>query len=171
MEFSILYAIPRTELLDRFFLGVNQIAGSYGQFWLILAVIFLLFRKTRMIGIAMLISYVLVFILGQYGLKNLFSRMRPCQIDQTFALLVDRPSSPSFPSTHSGWAFGAATAVFLGNRKLGVLALIWASLIAFSRMYLFLHFPTDVLTGIVFGAIMGIIAFRITACISSRRTR
>ncbi len=65
MEFQFLYAIPRTEVLDTFFLTINKITGSYGQLWVIIAVILLLFKKTRKIGVAVLVSYVLVFVLGQ----------------------------------------------------------------------------------------------------------
>ena len=171
MEFQFLYAIPRTEVLDSFFLAINKITGSYGQLWVVIAVILLFFKKTRKIGAAVLISYVFVYVFGQYGLKNLFSRMRPCQIDETFELLVSRPSSSSFPSTHSAWAFGGAVAIFLGNKKGGILALIWAALIAFSRMYLFLHFPTDVLAGIIFGSLMGIIATKLVAIITKKFSR
>ncbi|MBR1566393.1 MAG: phosphatase PAP2 family protein [Oscillospiraceae bacterium] len=96
--------------------------------------------------------------MGQLVLKNLISRPRPCQIDLDFALLVSRPSSSSFPSTHSAWAFGAATAIFMQHRKTGVAAFIAAALIAFSRLYMFLHYPTDVLAGIVLGIALGALA-------------
>lgn len=162
MEFSFLYAIPRTAVLDSFFLAVTKIAGSYGQLWLIVAAVLLVFKKTRKAGVAVLLAYAAVFLIGQYGLKNLVSRPRPCQIDLDFALLVDRPSSSSFPSTHSAWAFGAATAVFMQHKKSGIAAFIAAALIAFSRMYLFLHFPTDVLAGIVLGIALGVLANWIT---------
>ncbi|MBR3098176.1 MAG: phosphatase PAP2 family protein [Clostridia bacterium] len=162
MEFSFLYAIPRTAVLDSFFLAVTKIAGSYGQLWVIVAAVLLVFKKTRKAGVAVLLAYAAVFLIGQYGLKNLVSRPRPCQIDLDFALLVDRPSSSSFPSTHSAWAFGAATAVFMQHKKSGIAAFIAAALIAFSRMYLFLHFPTDVLAGIVLGIALGVLANWIT---------
>ena len=162
MEFSFLYAIPRTAVLDSFFLAVTKIAGSYGQLWVIVAAVLLVFKKTRKAGVAVLLAYAAVFLIGQYGLKNLVSRPRPCQIDLDFALLVDRPSSSSFPSTHSAWAFGAATAVFMQHKKSGIAAFIAAALIAFSRMYLFLHFPTDVLVGIVLGIALGVLANWIT---------
>ena len=162
MEFSFLYAIPRTAVLDSFFLAVTKIAGSYGQLWVIVAAVLLVFKKTRKAGVAVLLAYAAVFLIGQYGLKNLVSRPRPCQIDLDFALLVDRPSSSSFPSTHSAWAFGAATAVFMQHKKSGIAAFIAAALIAFSRMYLFLHFPTDVLAGIVLGIALGMLANWIT---------
>ena len=162
MEFSFLYAIPRTAALDSFFLAVTKIAGSYGQLWVIVAAVLLVFKKTRKAGIAVLLAYAAVFLAGQFGLKSLISRPRPCQIDLDFALLVDRPSSSSFPSTHSAWAFGAAAAIFMQHKRLGVAALIAAALIAFSRMYLFLHFPTDVLAGIALGIALGVLADRIT---------
>ena len=163
MEFSFLYAIPRGSVLDAFFLGVTKIAGSYGQFWVVIALLLLIFKKTRRAGIALLIAYVGVFLLGQYGLKNLISRPRPCQIDTAFPLLVSRPSSSSFPSTHSAWAFGGATAIFLQHKKAGIAAYVAAVLIGFSRLYLFLHFPTDVLFGAAMGVALGFAADRFTA--------
>ena len=162
MEFSFLYAIPRTEVLDSFFLGLTRVAGSYGQLWLIIAALLLIFKKTRKAGISVLIAYLAVYLLGQIILKQLISRPRPCQIDQAFALLVARPSSSSFPSTHSAWAFGAATAIFMQHRKLGAAAYAVAALIAFSRMYMFLHFPTDVLFGTALGIALGVLAHWIT---------
>ena len=158
MEFSFLYAIPRTAVLDSFFLAVTKIAGSYGQLWVIVAAALLIFKKTRKAGVAAILAYAAVFLVGQLGLKNLISRPRPCQIDPDFALLVSRPSSSSFPSTHSAWAFGAATAIFMQHKKAGVGAFVAAALIAFSRLYLFLHFPTDVLAGIVLGIALGVLA-------------
>ncbi|MBP3736449.1 MAG: phosphatase PAP2 family protein [Lachnospiraceae bacterium] len=161
MELSILYAIPRFELLDSFFLILTKIAGSYGQLCLVTGILLTVFRKTRRTGIAVLIAYVGVLVFGQLILKNLIDRPRPCHIDQAFALLVNRPTSSSFPSTHSAWAFGAATAIFLRYRKAGTAAFVVAACIAFSRMYLFLHFPTDVLCGAALGAVLGIAATKI----------
>ena len=171
MEFSFLYAIPRTEVLDSFFLGLTRVAGSYGQLWLIIAALLLIFKGTRKAGISVLIAYMAVYLLGQIILKQLISRPRPCQIDQAFALLVARPSSSSFPSTHSAWAFGAATAIFMRHRKLGAAAYAVAALIAFSRMYMFLHFPTDVLFGTALGIALGVLAHWITKALWKRFAR
>lgn len=171
MEFSFLYAIPRTEVLDSVFLGLTRVAGSYGQLWLIIAALLLIFKKTRKAGISVLIAYLAVYLLGQIVLKQLISRPRPCQIDQTFAMLVARPSSSSFPSTHSAWAFGAATAIFMQHRKLGAAAYAVAALIAFSRMYMFLHFPTDVLFGTALGIALGVLAHWITKALWKRFAR
>ena len=168
MEFSFLYAIPRGSVLDAFFLGVTKIAGSYGQFWVVIALLLLIFKKTRRAGVAVLIAYIGVFLLGQYGLKNLISRPRPCQIDTAFPLLISRPSSSSFPSTHSAWAFGGATAIFLQHRKAGIAAYVIAVIIGFSRLYLFLHFPTDVLFGAAMGVALGFAADRLTGFIGRK---
>ena len=171
MEFSFLYAIPRGSVLDAFFLGVTKIAGSYGQFWVVIALLLLIFKRTRRAGVAVLIAYIGVFLLGQYGLKNLISRPRPCQIDTAFPLLVSRPSSSSFPSTHSAWAFGGATAIFLWHKKAGIAAYVAAVLIGFSRLYLFLHFPTDVLFGAGMGVSLGFAADRIAAFAAKKLKR
>ena len=161
MELSFLYSIPRTGLLDSFFLIVTKIAGSYGQLWVVVGLALLIPKRTRWTGIAVLISYVGVFIFGQMILKNLISRPRPCHIDQAFNMLVARPTSSSFPSTHSAWAFAGATAIFMKYKKAGIAAFVVAALIAFSRMYMFLHYPTDVLCGMIFGILLGIAADKI----------
>ena len=168
MELSFLYAIPRTQILDSIFLLITKIAGSYGQLWVVVGLALLIPKKTRWTGIAVLISYVGVYIFGQMILKNLISRPRPCQVDQTFEMLVARPSSSSFPSTHSAWAFAGATAIFMKYKKAGIAAFVVAALIAFSRMYMFLHYPTDVLCGIIFGILLGIAADKICDVVKKR---
>lgn len=159
MDFSILYFIQsiRTDFLDNFMLVLTKIAGSYGQIWLCVAVLLLIFKKTRKAGIAVLLSYGFVYLFGQMVLKDLIARPRPCHIDETIALLIDRPSSFSCPSTHSAWAFGAATAIVCFSKKIGIPAFVVAAIIGFSRLYLFVHFPTDVLAGIALGVLCGLI--------------
>lgn len=163
MDFNILYFIQslRTPLLDKVFVTITSIPGNYGQMWVALAVLLLLFKKTRKCGIVMLLSYGLVYGMGQYILKDLIARPRPCHLDETIELLISRPNSYSCPSTHSGWAFAAATSIYLFNSKYGILTYVFASLVAFSRMYLFVHFPSDVLIGIVLGILFAIISERI----------
>ena len=170
MEFSILYAIPRTQILDSIILIITKIAGSYGQLWAVVGAALLIPKKTRRTGIAVLISYVGVFVFGQLILKNLFDRPRPCHIDQAFKLLVDRPTSSSFPSTHSAWAFAGATAIFMKYKKPGIAVCVVAALIAFGRMYLFLHFPSDVLCGIILGIVIGIAADKICDMVAEKRS-
>ena len=161
VELSFLYAIPRTELLDTIFLVITKISGSYGQLWVFLGLALLIPKKTRTTGIAVLLSWVFVSVFCHYVLKNLIDRPRPCDVDMAFALLVDRPAGSSFPSAHSAQAFAAATAIFAKYKKAGIAALVAAALVAFSRLYMFVHFPTDVLCGVVLGILVGIAAYRI----------
>ena len=158
MDFSILYFIQsiRTDFLDNFVVTLTKIAGNYGQVWLYVAVLLLIFKKTRKAGIAVLLSYGFVYLLGQMVLKDLIARPRPCHLDETVALLIERPSSFSCPSTHSAWAFGSATAIVCFSKKIGIPAFVVAAIIGFSRLYLFVHFPSDVLVGIVLGVICGL---------------
>ena len=168
MDFSILYAIQgiRTDGLDRFIQALTKVAGSYGQIWLILAAILCVFPRTRRGGICVFLAYALTFVAGQMVLKDLIARPRPCHIDETVQLLVSRPSSYSCPSTHTAWSFAAATAIVLNNKALGIAAFVPAVLIAFSRLYLFVHFPTDVLLGAALGALMGVCAnAAVRACV------
>ncbi len=106
----------------------------------------------------MLLAYASVFLIGQFGLTSLIFCPQACQIDLDFALPVADPSRSSFPSTHSAWAFGAAAAICMQHRKAGVAAFIAAALIAFSRLYTFLHFSADVLAGIALGVMPGALA-------------
>lgn len=161
MDFSILYAIQKwhTPWLDQAILALTQAVGSNGQIWLVIGLILCIFKKTRRCGAAVLLSYVFVLLTGQMILKDLIARPRPCQIDRTVALLVGCPNSYSCPSTHAAWSFAGATAIFIHYKKWGGVALAAAVVIAFSRLYLFVHFPTDVLFGAVLGAACGAAAF------------
>ena len=97
-------------------------------------------------------ALVLYLVAGDCILKPLFARPRPCDVNTAITILVKRPHGHSFPSGHTASAFAAAFALWLQNRKLGVPALVLAAFIAFTRLYLYVHFPTDVL-GLALGAL------------------
>ena len=105
-------------------------------------------------GGCMLISIGIGFLLGNVALKNMVARQRPCWLDPSVGLLVQVPRDFSFPSGHSMVGFEGAVSIFMFNRKWGIPALMLAVLIAFSRLYLFVHFPTDVLAGAVLGTVI-----------------
>ena len=160
MDFSILYAIQaiRSPAFDQIMLFITKLMGSYGQIWLFVALGLIIFKKTRKMGICVLVSYILVLVVGHVCLKDLIARPRPCHLDESIELLVKRPTSFSCPSTHTAWAFAGATSIYLYLKKAGIITFIIAAIMGFSRMYLFVHFPTDVLFGIVLGVVLAIVA-------------
>ena len=124
--------------------------GDKGVFWAGCALMLCCFKKTRATGVLMLTALAATYLIGTLGLKNLFARARPCAVfpQKTFLFC---PNGPSFPSGHAFSSFAAAGVLFFRREKGAVFALVLAFLIAFSRVYLYVHFPTDVLTGGVMG--------------------
>ena len=96
-------------------------------------------------------------LIGNEILKPLIARARPCHIDMAVELLVERPTSFSFPSGHTCSSAVGATVLTLANKKFGYAAIPVAALIAFSRLYVFVHFPTDVLVGAILGITLGLV--------------
>lgn len=161
MEFEILYRIQEMHaaFLNPIMIGVSAL-GNNGLIWILGAVVLLFFKKTRRCGILMLVSMAVCFVAGNMCIKNLVQRPRPCQIDQTVQLLIPIPSEYSFPSGHTLHGFTAATIIFLHHRRAGIAALLLAAVIAFSRMYLFVHFPTDILGGLILGVLAAVIVYK-----------
>ena len=108
-------------------------------------------KKHRNTGLQVLLTMLVTFVVGNLILKNLFHRSRPCAIDPSVELLLPYPSEYSFPSGHTMNGFAAAFALFFNDKRLGIPALLLAGLIAISRMYHFVHFPTDILAGFCVG--------------------
>ncbi len=128
-----------------------------GYLCIALAIVLLLFRRTRVTGIQVALSIALAYLLGNLIIKNVVARPRPYEAYADLIALVPKPHDTSFPSGHTVSAFAAATAVFLNHKKAGIAALIVAAIIAFSRLYNQVHFPTDVLAGVVIGAGMAML--------------
>lgn len=141
--------------------------GELGACWVFLGLVLLFIKKYRRAGVLMLASMALGVLLGEGLLKNLVCRPRPFQcLDPSYPLLISPPSGYSFPSGHSCASFAAATALFLQHKREGALAYLLAALIAFSRVFLFVHFPSDVLAG----ALLGILLAIAVAAVSDRLT-
>ncbi len=124
-----------------------------------LAIILIFCKKTRKTGINIALSLLLGFILGNVFLKNIVGRTRPYDLSPDFPLLIDKLSDYSFPSGHTLAAFETAVSIFLYNKKFGIAAIILACLVAFSRLYLFVHYPTDILASIILGSLFALVSF------------
>ena len=147
--------------------------GNVGAIWILLGIVLLLIPKTRKSGCIVLTALVLDVILCNGVLKHLVARVRPCEVNRDVVLLIARPTDYSFPSGHTAASFAAVTALYLTlyinnwsggpiliawENKLWKWVLVLAVLIAFSRLYLYVHYPTDILGGILVGIFCGYVA-------------
>lgn len=160
MELQFLHMIQglHNEILDKIMIVLSAL-GEGGIFWIALSVVLAIPKKTRRCGITMMISMAFTFILGNLMLKNLIARPRPFTVDTSVNLIVPIPREYSFPSGHTMNGFTAATSIFLYYKKAGIGALVFAAAIAFSRMYLFVHYPTDILGGIIIGVLDAVLSY------------
>ena len=146
-----------------FLMPIITIFGDAGIFWIACAVILIIFPKQRRAGAAMLLALVMGLVICNMILKPGVGRIRPydfkeLHFNEAIVLLVDAQHDFSFPSGHTIASFEAAVALALNNKKLGIPALILACLIAFSRLYLYVHYPTDVIVSVVLGTLLAILA-------------
>ena len=153
--------------LDTVMPYVSSLART-GEVWILLALLLVCFKKTRKAGVAMGIAMACGYLIGNMGMKNLFARTRPYDVTEV-KLLVAKLHDFSFPSGHTLVSFEAATALTYYHRKWGIAALVLAVLIAYSRLYLFVHYPTDVLVGTLLGIGIGLAACYLTNWLWSRR--
>ena len=150
-EFQILDGIQKIACsgLDHFFAWLSPLF-DWGIPWFLLAAILLFRRKTRKEGLCVLLSMIAELVIVSVGIKPLVGRLRPCDLREV-ALLVPCPGSASFPSGHTAQAFAVSSVLYYSHSKCFVPALILAVVLAFSRLYLYVHFPTDVLAGAMVG--------------------
>lgn len=105
-------------------------------------------------------------------LKPIVARIRPYSINQTVQLLVTPLKDYSFPSGHTAASFASVSALyFAGRKRMAAGAFVLSVLIAFSRMYLYVHYPTDVLGGLIIGLLCGWIADMIIQKVMGRKSR
>ena len=161
MELSILDFIQNTfscAFMDVIMPAISFL-GNAGWVWILAGVVMAVIPKTRKIGITVCIALLLSLIVCNLTLKPIVNRIRPYDIKEGIELLITKPHDASFPSGHSSASFAAAVAMVLYNKKIGIPAVVLASLIAFSRLYLYVHFPTDVLGGIILGSLCAVGAY------------
>ena len=152
----------QSPFMDKFMPFIT-VFGNGGIFWIACAVLLMFIPKTRRIGFGMAFALTMGLVVCNMVLKPGVARIRPYDLQETLGvtidLLIKRSHDFSFPSGHTIASFEACTVLMLGNKKLGIPATLLAILIAFSRLYLYVHYPTDVITSIFLGTAFGFIGW------------
>jgi undecaprenyl-diphosphatase len=146
-------------VLDVIMIGVTTL-GDAGLIWIFLAVLLLAQKKYRKVGLAVTVALVLELVVCNVFLKPWVARIRPYDVNTTVKLLISRQLDYSFPSGHTAAAFATVAALWGCRNKLWKPAIVLAVLMAFSRLYLYMHYPTDVIVGGVIGTVCGIVSSR-----------
>lgn len=136
--------------------------GDGGIFWIAISILLLFTRKYRKTGLSMAFALSMGLLVCNIILKPGVARIRPYDFQMEYfakeiQLIAGGMHDFSFPSGHTIASFEACTALMLGNKKFGIPATVLAILVAFSRLYLYLHYPTDVIASIILGTLFGIL--------------
>lgn len=161
LDFQILDFIREqftSPIMDRFFPIVTSF-GNMGIMWIVLALFLIVVKRTRKVGITMIIAIALCGLVGNLILKPWVARVRPYDMNKAIEILIAKPKDFSFPSGHTMVSFASATALFCYHKKIGVGLYFLAGLIAFSRLYLYVHYPSDVLAGMLIGILFGTLSY------------
>lgn len=143
--------------------------GDHGILFILLTIVLLAVPKTRYSGKCMALAMASGFVICNIILKNAIARIRPYDI-VNFPIIVSKLSDYSFPSGHTTFSFLVATVLFAFYKKWGVFAYIMATLIGFSRLYLYVHYPTDVLAGMLLGILLGFVSIKAISKLSTNIT-
>ena len=155
------------------------VLGDGGAFWIACAVLMMLLKKYRKAGISAGLALIFGLVICNMILKPTVARIRPYDYQEQLGiminLLIEKEHSLSFPSGHTIASFEAATAILLRHKKLGIAAMILAILIAFSRMYLYVHYPTDVIASVFLGIGLAFLASwivnKVSAVIEAKKAK
>jgi undecaprenyl-diphosphatase len=148
------------EFLDKI-IPIFTALGNGALIWFVIAVILLFYKEYRKYGLIIIASLILCGLIGNIGLKNIVGRLRPCDVNTSIKLLIARPTDFSFPSGHAMTSFTPAVLLMFMNKKIGSVALVLASIIAFSRLYLYVHYPSDVIAGVIIGSSLALVLVKI----------
>lgn len=143
--------------------------GNAGALWIALTVLLLIFKRTRRTGAYCAAAMLLTLLVVNVAIKPLVARTRPYELIEGLQLLISKQVDYSFPSGHSANSLSCAWTIFrLAPRKWGVPALALAVLISLSRLYVGVHFPTDVLAGAAIGIAMSEVSLRILPWVAGK---
>ena len=133
--------------------------GNGGMIWIVATVLLMIPKKTRKVGIMSAVALLLSLIINNNIIKNIVQRPRPFVTFKDLQIIVPIPSEYSFPSGHTASSFAAAS-VFYRHlpKKLGLPSVILAGIIGFSRLYVGVHYPTDVIAGVIMGILLSYMA-------------
>ena len=161
----------QSSFMDKFMPFIT-VFGDAGIFWMVWAALLLIFPKTRKTGLGMAFAMILGLIVCNITLKPLVARIRPydlqAELGVTIQLLCEAQHDFSFPSGHTIASFEAAVVLLKNSKKMGIPAMILAVLIAFSRMYLYVHYPTDVIVSVILGTLFALIGNGLAGLIAPR---
>ena len=132
-------------------------AGNLGIIWIVISVLLMTKKDYRVLGQTILIALVITTIIGEGIIKNIVKRKRPFYGDDDKELLISRPITYSFPSGHTASSFAVAAVFIKTDNAASLEIILLACLIAFSRIYLGVHYSSDVIGGEIIGALCGLI--------------
>ena len=160
-DFSVLDWIQsnlRNDVLD-FIVPRITFLGNAGLIWILLTLVCVGVKKWRKCGLTMAAALLTGLLVGNIILKLLAARDRPCWVSPPEVMLIAVPKDYSFPSCHTLSGFAASVTLLCYTRRAGIPAVILATMIALTRLYLYVHFPSDVLVGFVLGTTIALAAF------------
>ncbi len=150
--------VVRNPILNKIMVFITTL-GDEGYIWIAAAILLLIPKKTRKIGLMCGVALLAHLVLNNELLKNIVQRPRPFATFPELSIIVSQPGQFSFPSGHTSSSFAAAAVMYRYlPRRAGVPAMILAALIGFSRLYVGVHYPTDVLVGAAVGILCSYIA-------------
>ena len=167
---DFIHNLLESSFFDRVFAFITKF-GDGGIFFIALGLLLLISKKTRKIGITVLLSIIIGYITGNLIIKNVVARTRPYDVNTALIIMTKKPSDYSFPSGHTLVAVESAFSIFFYNKKWGIAAIIFAALIGLSRLYLYVHYPTDVLVGAILGFFTAFAAKKITDLLYNKLPR
>ena len=158
----------RNPVLDKIMIFITSL-GDKGMIWILATVLLLIPKKTRKAGMVSAVALLGSLLFNNMLIKNIVQRPRPYVTLEDLRIIIPRPSEYSFPSGHSSSSFAAAVSFYrLLPKKLGIPAIVLAGLIAFSRLYVGVHYPTDVLAGALMGIVLSYFAQYLVETITAK---
>ncbi|AVM42756.1 phosphatase PAP2 family protein [Fastidiosipila sanguinis] len=144
----------KNKYLDKFFKIYTHL-GDAGAIWIVLGLAFMSFKQTRRSGVLMIGALITTWLFSSYILKTSLKRVRPYEKHKEVRLLIKTQKDTSFPSGHAASSIACATVVMItAGGSIGILCLVLALLMAFSRIYVGVHYPLDVIVGSLLGFII-----------------